>query len=381
MKILVAPNAFKGSLKALEVTEKIAEGLRLADPYFEVVSCPIADGGEGTVEIFVETVGGSYHECEVQNAIGEPITARYGILADRRTAVLEIAAASGLGQLPQSKLAPMRATTFGTGQLILDALDQGCRRIILGLGGSATTDAGTGILRALGVRFLTDSGYEIPMGGGSLGYLEKIDTSRLDPRIRDCEIILPCDVFNPLLGEMGSASVFAPQKGANPEQVQLLEENLVHFAALVQKQQGIEIGNRAYCGAAGGTAAGLLAFLGANLISGIDFMLHQIDFEGKLYGAACLITAEGRLDAQSLEGKGPYGVAKRAQVRGIPAFCITGQLPQAFDPQQFELFNTVFPIPTRPMSLGESMEEAGELVKFTAWQIGSMLKVAQKFIN
>lgn len=381
MKILVAPNAFKGSLKAFQVAEKIAEGLQMADPSFEPVLCPIADGGEGTVEIFVETVGGTYQFCEVQNAVGEPITARYGILADRRTAVLEIAAASGLAQLSQSQLAPMKASTYGTGELIKDALDQGCRRIILGLGGSATTDGGTGILRALGAKFLNESDYEVPPGGGGLGFLEKIDTSGLDPRLANCEIVLPCDVTNPLLGEAGSSVIFSPQKGATPEQSKLLEENLSHFASLALKQTGLEIGDKPYGGAAGGTSAGLFAFLGANLISGIDFMLHQIGFEGKLREAEYLITAEGKLDSQSLDGKGPYGVAKRAHVREIPVFCITGQLPKDFDPKQFELFQSIFPIPTRPMTLEASMEEGGELIKFAAWQIGSMLKVAQNLLN
>ena len=381
MKILIAPNAFKGSLKALEVAENIREGLHLADPTIETTLCPIADGGEGTVEIFVETVGGTYRTCEVFNAIGEPITARYGILSDRRTAVLELAEASGLGQLPLSKLAPMRATTYGTGQLIKDALDQGCRKIILGLGGSATTDAGTGILKALGVRFLNESDFEIPPGGGGLGYLEKIDTSGLDPRLADCEIILPCDVSNPLLGPSGTANVFAEQKGANKEQVHFLEENLVHFTQLTQQQTGIDIGNMEKGGAAGGTSAGLFAFLQASLISGIDFMLHQIGFEEKLRNAQFLITAEGKLDAQSLEGKGPHGVAKRAQIRGIPTFCITGQVPKDFNLKEFDVFNSIFPLATRPMSLDESIQEAGNLTQFTAWQIGSMLKVAQNFIN
>lgn len=381
MKILVAPNALKGSLKAFQVGEKIAEGLKMADPSLEPVLCPIADGGEGTVEIFVETLGGTYQSCEVQNAVGEPVNASYGILSDKRTAVLEIAAASGLAQLPQSKLAPMKASTFGTGELIKDALDRGCRRIILGLGGSATTDGGSGILRALGIKFLNESNYEIPPGGGGLAYLEKIDTTGLDPRLAQCEIILPCDVKNPLLGESGSAAIFSPQKGATPEQAGLLEENLTHFAHLTQKQLGIEIGDKAYGGAAGGTSAGLLAFLGARLISGIDFMLHQIGFDEKLRDAKCLITAEGKLDTQSLEGKGPYGVARRAKVREIPVFCITGQLPPAFDPKDFDIFQSIFPIPTRPMSLETSMEEAEELIRFTAWQIGSMLKVAQNLLN
>jgi glycerate kinase len=381
MKILVAPNAFKGSLNAYEVAEKIAEGLQMVDPEIESILCPIADGGEGTVEIFVETGGGTYHTCEVSNAIGEPVEARYGILADRRTAVLELAEASGLGQLPPSKLAPMKASTFGTGQLMLDALDKGCKRIILGLGGSATTDGGTGILQALGVKFLNESGYQVPPGGGGLGFLDNIDISGLDPRIADCEIILPCDVSNPLLGEKGCAAVFSPQKGATKEQMNLLEENLSHFAQLTKQKLGKEIGDMPFGGAAGGTSAGLSAFLDAKLIGGIDFMLHQIGFESKLREAQYLITAEGRLDSQSLDGKGPYGVARRAKVRNVPAFCITGQLPEDFDPKQFDVFQSIFPIPTRPMSLETAMAQGGELVRFAAWQIGSMLKVAQNLLN
>jgi glycerate kinase len=373
MKILIAPNAFKGSLKAREVARAISEGLAQASPSFEPLIAPIADGGEGTVEILTEANQGEYRECEVQNAIGKPITARYGILPGGRTAVLEMAAASGLGQLAADELSPMKASSFGTGQLIKDALDQGCRRIILGLGGSATSDAGTGILQALGLKILTDSGYEVPLGGGGLAFAEKFDLSGLDPRLKECEFILPCDVNNPLLGEEGAARVYSPQKGATPEQVDSLEENLNHFAGLVSRFVGKDIGSMPQGGAAGGTSAGLYAFLNVRLISGIDFLLHQIGFDEKLREASFLITAEGRLDQQSLEGKGPYGVARRAARRQVPTLCLTGQLPPDFDPARFPAFQAIFPIPTRPMDLETAMSETESLLRFSAWQIGKML--------
>jgi glycerate kinase len=374
MNILVAPNAFKGCLNALQVADAIQEGIQKALPYATVVKTPIADGGEGTVEIFIGSKGGTLRSMEVTNAVGEKITASYGILQDgKKTAILEISAASGLGQLDPSRLSPMTASSFGTGQLILDALDQGCRRIILGLGGSATNDAGTGLMSALGVKFLNESGWEIPKGGGGLAYLESIDTSGVDPRILECEVIVPCDVSNPLLGEFGSAKVYAQQKGATKEQIELLEANLAHFAEIVLRDKNVDISSIQYGGAAGGASAGLHGLIDARLVGGTDFMLHLIGFEEKLKEANFLITAEGRLDIQSLEGKGPYGAARRARVREKPVFCITGQIEPGFEAEQFEDFQAIFPIATGPMSLEESIERAPELLTFTAWQIGKML--------
>ena len=373
MKVLIAPNAFKGNLNALQVAEAIEQGLKKGCPTADPIRLPIADGGEGTVDICVAASGGEIRTCKVHNAVGDLVDARYGILADGRTAVLELAAASGIGQLEKNKLSPMKASTFGTGELIKDALDQGCRRIIIGLGGSATNDVGTGILRALGARFLNESGYEIPEGGGGLGYLHEIDLKNLDTRIRECEFILPCDVANPLLGPEGSAAVFSPQKGATAEQVEMLETHFAHFNELVKKNLSKDLADLKFGGAAGGTSAGLFAFLDAKLISGIDFLLHQIDFDQKLHEADFLITAEGRLDQQSLEGKGPYGVAVRAARRGIPAFCITGQVPLGLEADTQNVFQAIFPIPTKPMSLDEAKEDAEALISFSAWQIGRML--------
>lgn len=378
MNILLAPNAFKGCLSALQVTQAIDRGLKKASPDIQTFVVPIADGGEGTVEIFIQTVGGTYRTCEVENAVGQKIEAQYGILNDGRTAILELAAASGMGKLASTSLSPMKASTFGTGQLILDALDQGCKRIILSLGGSASTDGGTGILSALGVKFLNESGYAIPTGGGGLAFLEKIDLSGLDPRVRDCEFILPCDVENPLLGPEGTAAIYAPQKGAMAEQVTLLEENLSLFNDLMKETLQVDVSSMKHGGAAGGVSAGLHAFLGAKLISGIDFMLHEIGFDSHLRTADYLITAEGRLDHQSLQGKGPYAVARRAKVRGIPAFCITGQVPEDFNPSEFDAFHAVFPIPTAPMTLETAISHAEALIEFTAWQVGAMLILTDK---
>ena len=373
MNVLVSPNAFKGNLDARQVAQALTEGLLRANPSLDVVQLPIADGGEGTVDILVEATGGKRIEVETTNAIGEAITAHYGILADGNTAVLEMAAASGLGQLTLDQRSPMKASTFGTGLLVKDALDKGCRRIILGLGGSATTDAGTGILRALGIKFLNVSGFEVTDGGGGFAFLETIDISGLDPRVAECEIILPCDVRNPLLGEDGSAAVFSPQKGATPAQTERLEENLTHFTEIVKKTLHKEIGDMPHGGAAGGTAAGLYAFLNARLTSGIDFLLEQIDFNKNLKDTNLLITAEGRLDSQSLEGKGPYGVARRAAERGIPAVCVTGGFAVGLEHKVEDVFHTIFAIPTEPMPLELAKEKAHELIAFTGWQIGKML--------
>ncbi|MEM6265615.1 MAG: glycerate kinase [Bacteroidota bacterium] len=373
MKVLIAPNAFKGSLSAIEVADAIAEGLQKASDRFELIRIPIADGGEGTVDVFEHALGGTRQTLEVSNAVGEPVQASYLILPDGNTAVFELAAASGLGMLPIAKRSPMRASTFGTGQLILDALDKGCRRIILGLGGSATSDVGTGILQALGVRFLNEAGYEVPTGGGGLGYVEQIDTSRIDARILSTEILIPCDVANTLLGEAGSARVYAPQKGATQEQVENLEENLTKFNEVVLKSQRVDMSVIKHGGAAGGCAAGLKAFLDAKLVGGTEFLLEQIGFHEKLAQSDALITAEGRLDRQTLEGKGPYGVALAATKQNKPTFCITGQIPQDFRTEDFAVFNAIFPITTRPMTLEEAVEEATSLVSFTARQVGAVL--------
>lgn len=377
MHILIAPNALKGSLDAASVASHLAAGLKRAFPEIVITELPIADGGEGTVDILVKATGGTRIECETTNAIGKPIKAHYGILPDGNTAVLELASASGIGQLGAEDLSPMKATTLGTGELIKDALDRGCRRIVLGLGGSASTDAGTGILRALGVRFLNMSGFEVTPGGGGFAFLESIDMSAIDPRVKECEFILPCDVRNPLLGEEGAAAVFSPQKGATPAQVAQLDENLSKLTELISQVSGKSVGDMPHGGAAGGTAAGLHALLGAKLTSGIDFLLEQIHFEEKLALADLLITAEGRLDSQSLEGKGPYGVAKRAVARNIPVCCVTGQLPLGLEERFSEVFHTIFPIPVGPMTLEEAKAQAPELVDFTGWQIGRMLALKQ----
>ncbi|MEZ4688299.1 MAG: glycerate kinase [Bacteroidia bacterium] len=365
MNVLVAPNAFKGNLDARQVARALAKGLNRANPALSVIQLPIADGGEGTVDILLEATGGQRVEAKTFNANGKPIQAHYGILPDKNTAVLELAAASGLGQLSLEERSPMKASTYGTGLLIKDALDRGCRRIVLGLGGSATTDAGTGILRALGVKFLNVSGFEVTNGGGGFAFLEKIDLSGLDPRVADCEFVIPCDVRNPLLGADGSAHVFAAQKGATPVQVEQLEENMTIFAGVVEKTLGKEIGSMPHGGAAGGTAAGMQAFLNAQLTSGIDFLLEQIEFDKNLEKADLLITAEGRLDSQSLEGKGPFGVAKRAAARQIPAICVTGGFPIGLEQQTGDVFHSVFAIPTEPMSLETAKEKAADLVEFT----------------
>lgn len=373
MNVLVAPNAFKGNLDARQVAEALAKGLERANSALNVTQLPIADGGEGTVDILLQSAGGQRVEAKTVNAIGTPIRAHYGILPDGNTAVLELAAASGLGQLSLEERSPMKASTYGTGLLMKDAIDRGCRRIVLGLGGSATTDAGTGILRALGVKFLNVSGFEVTNGGGGFAFLEKIDISGLDPRVAECEFVIPCDVRNPLLGEDGSSHVFSPQKGATPVQVEQLEENMTHFTSVVNKTLDKDIGNMAHGGAAGGTAAGLQAFLNAQLTSGIDFLLEQIDFDANLAKADVLITAEGRLDSQSLEGKGPYGVGRRAAARNIPAICVTGGFPIGLERQTGDVFHSVFAIPTGPMSLETAKEHASELVEITGWQIGRML--------
>lgn len=329
MKYLVAMDSFKGNFSSYEAGSVVRSGILEAAPDAEVQIVPIADGGEGTVEAIVTGLGGEYVDAPATDALGRPVTARFGVAG--RIAVIEMAAASGLPLIEKPLRNAKAATTYGTGELIRAALDRGCRDFIIGLGGSATTDGGHGMARALGVRFLDAAGHDIGNGGGALGELASIDLSGLDARIRDCTFRIACDVENPLCGEHGSAAIFGPQKGATPEDVALLDRNLAHYARVLADTIGHDYANVPGAGAAGGLSMGFMAFCGGKLEQGIDLVLDTIGFDEQAREADILISGEGATDYQTAYGKAPVGVCRRGAKYGKPGFIISGTLGRDYD--------------------------------------------------
>lgn len=322
-KIVVAPDKFKGSLTAVQAAQAIADGLRRSRADLDVVQLPVADGGDGTVAAAL-AAGYERRTATVQGPTGEPVEATFAVRGEQ--AVLELAEASGLSRLPHGTLAPLTASTYGTGQLLLAALDAGCRSLILGVGGSASTDGGAGMVQALGARFLSAAGEEVGRGGAALLDLDRVDPTLLDPRLASTTVILACDVDNPLVGAQGAATVYGPQKGATSDDVELLDKALSHYAEVVHRDMGLHLSHRAGAGAAGGTGAGAIAFLGAVSSSGIELMLEVVGFARAVEGADLVITGEGSLDAQSLSGKTPVGVARAAASAGVPVIALVGRL-------------------------------------------------------
>jgi glycerate kinase len=328
MKIVIAPDSFKENLTSLEVASEIEKGLRRVWPDAECIKVPMADGGEGTVQSLVDATGGELVKCEVAGPLGNAVTATYGLLGGGKTAVIEMAEASGLPLAPKDKRNPLAATSFGTGQLIADALYRGVEEIIIGLGGSATNDGGAGMAQALGVRFLDSEGGPITdyLGGGRLDEIVKIDTRWINPALCRVRILVACDVTNPLTGEKGASRVYGPQKGATPAMVELLDRNLAHYAALIWRDLGIDVAGRPGAGAAGGMGAGLMAFTGATLKRGVELVVAATRLEEHMQGADLAITGEGRVDFQTAFGKTPSGVAAAAKKYGVPVIAIGGGL-------------------------------------------------------
>jgi len=326
MKIIIAPDSFKGSISAKDLCASIKQGIHRIVPTAEVMSIPLADGGEGTMANIVEATEGEIITTEVLNPLMKPLTASYGILGDNKTAVIEMAQASGLPLLTESERNPLVTTSYGTGQLIKDALDKGYRRFIIGLGGSATNDAGMGILRALGMEFYDHNHNPLPEGGGFLSELNFIDETGFDSRIFDSEILIASDVTNPLCGEIGASAIFGPQKGATREMVQILDNALSHFGEIILKQKGIEVRSIPGGGAAGGIGAALVTFLDATIYSGIELIMKEVQFEQKTEQADLIFTGEGKLDHQTLSGKVIMGVSNMAKKHNIPVIALCGQL-------------------------------------------------------
>ena len=310
MKIIIAPDSFKGSLTSLEAAQAIEAGISSALPNAECVSIPMADGGEGTVRSMVDATGGRIVSATVTDPLGRPTLAEYGLLGDGHTAVIEMAAASGMQYVDETTLNPLITTTYGTGELIRDALEQGVNDIIVGLGGSATNDGGAGMAQALGARLLDRDGAPLPFGGAALASLATLDISGLDPRLAGVRIRLASDVANPLTGARGASAVFGPQKGATTDMVEQLDEALAHYAAVIREQLGREVKTVPGSGAAGGLGAGFLAFTEASMHSGVDLVVEVTGLESLARGAQYCFTGEGSIDSQTRYGKTPMGVAQ-----------------------------------------------------------------------
>jgi glycerate kinase len=363
----VAPDSFKESLSAIEAAECIAAGLRKAAPRCEVVIVPMADGGEGTVSAMVSATEGRRLKANVTGPLGEPVEAEFGVLGDGRTAIIEMAAASGLELVSPGKRNPMLTTTFGTGELIRAALDAGCRKIIVGVGGSATVDGGVGMAQALGGRFVDAEGKPIGRGGGALAALHAIDLLDMERRLRETRVEVACDVNNPLTGPKGAAEVYGPQKGATPAMVFQLETSLQRLAAVIRYDLGVEVEELPGAGAAGGIAAGLVAFLGAELRPGVDVVIESVGLEEKMAGCDLVVTGEGKLDSQTAHGKAPAGVARLAAGLGIPVIAFAGCVED--HPLLVAAgLGASFGIVSRPMPHAEALRRAPELLTAAAEQ-------------
>jgi len=363
MRIIIAPQSFKGSLKAFEAAEAMGKGVKSYDCSIEIVLLPIADGGAGTVRALVEATGGKFLKANVHGPLGGMVTSTWGILGDRDTAVIEVAAASGLDLIPNDKLDPMKSSTYGTGELILAALDSSCKKIIIGLGDSATVDGGVGIAQALGIKLLDVNNQPIPPGGAGLSRLKHIDISGRHPLVTKCRILCACDVTNPLYGPDGTAYVYGPQKGATPDMVKQLDAALRNYAAVIKQDLGLDIANLPGAGAAGGLGAGLVALLGGTLQPGVDLICDSIGFDKYLVGSDLVITGEGRIDFQTAFGKTVVGIGRRARAAGIPVIAICGELGQGYNEVYQHGINVVISILSRCMNWDEAMREAKGLLQ------------------
>ena len=363
-KIVVASDSFKGCLTSLEIARAAAAGIRHVLPTCEVLEVPVADGGEGTMEALVDAMQGRFVSCDVHDPLMNLIRVEYGILGDGLTAVIEMATASGLPLVPVEKRNPMFTTTFGTGELIKDALQRGCRRFLIGIGGSATNDAGTGMLQALGFRFFDKDGNELDKGGRILEHIARIDTENIMPALRETTFTVACDVNNPFSGLNGAAHVYARQKGADDAMIVELDKGLKHFAAVIHSQMGKDINDFPGAGAAGGLGGGFLAFLQATLKPGIKMVLEALEFDSFIQNADLIITGEGKIDRQTGMGKTPSGILEAGKRQNIPVIAIGGSVEETEALIQ-QGFLAVLPIQPGPVSLEKAMDKS-----FAASQIG-----------
>ncbi len=377
MKIIVAPDSFKGSVTALQAAHAIEQGLHRVFPDAIIEKIPMADGGEGTIQSLVDATGGKIKTAQVLDPLENEIDAKFGILADGQTAVIEMASASGLTLVPPEKRNPLTTTTYGTGQLIRKALDLGCKRLIIGIGGSATNDGGAGMAEALGVKFTNEDGKPIERGGGGLRTLASIDMTDLHPAIAKTETVVACDVNNPLTGPNGASHVYGPQKGATPEMIKLLDANLRHYDEILAKAFGQSYNNISGAGAAGGLGAGLMAFLNAELKLGVDIVIDTVNLKERMKDASLVITGEGQIDYQTAYGKTPVGVAKVAKAENIPVIAIAGGIGEGAEAVYDAGIDAMLGIVQAPMSLDDAVEDAQRLIANAAEQAARLLVIGR----
>ncbi len=375
MNILIAPDSFKDSLSANKVANAIRHGVKKIYPEARFQIAPMADGGEGTVESVIDATQGKMVELSVLDPLMREINSFYGITGDGSTAVIEMAAASGLELLEVTERNPWITSTYGTGQLIKDALERGCGQILLGIGGSATNDGGAGMAQALGVRFADRTGAPIPPGGGSLGELAIISMEGLDPRIAETEIVVACDVTNPLTGSEGASAVYGPQKGADPAMVVQLGHNLEHFAGIIKDQLAREVTHVPGSGAAGGLGAGLMAFLDGKLMKGFDMVADAVGLEEMVKVADLVITGEGMMDSQTRFGKTPYGVAQLARKYHKPVIGVAGTLAEGAHELYQEGFDVIMSIQEKPGNLAYALSHAEELLERTGERMARLIRL------
>lgn len=377
MHILIAPNSFKNSLDATLAAEMIKKGLKMSNLHFTSECFPIGDGGDGTGKLITRKLGGIIEKAIVQNPVGKEISATFSLIESKKIAVIEMAQASGIHLLNPMKLNPLIASSFGTGQLIREALNRGVTQILITMGGSATVDGGTGILKALGVRFLNSEGKDLPDRVDALRDLNSIDLSGMDKRIKKCRFIILCDVENKLLGKEGAAYVFGPQKGASPFQVKELDSALTQVAKIVLKETSIDISGIKHGGTAGGAAAVLHAILNAELVNGIEYFLNLTNFDSSLKKSSLVITGEGSIDFQTLKGKGPYGVALRAKKKGVPVIGLAGNVPLKQNVLLKQYFDVLMAIGNMPSDLATALSDSKKNIIRTSREIGNLLALKQ----
>jgi len=377
MRIVIAPNAFKGSLSALEAAEAIAEGVRAAVSDADLVLVPIADGGDGTVEALVAATHGERRTLRVRGPLGDPVDAGYGLIDGGSTAVVEMAKAAGLGLVPPNKRDPGVTTTYGVGELLQRAYDEGARHFIVGIGGSATNDGGAGMAQALGYHLLDESGHELPPGGSALKRLARIHIGGVHANWKEAEVDVACDVTNPLTGPSGASAVYGPQKGATPEMVAQLDAALKHFAEIIRRDLGIDVEQLPGAGAAGGLGAGLVAFTAARLQPGAEMVMKALRLDERLAGAQLVITGEGRLDSQTARfGKGPAAVARHAREAGIPVVGIGGSV--ADETELRLLFDGLEATVVGPCTLDEAIAQARPLLARASSRVMRLLLAGRR---
>lgn len=375
MKFVLAPDSFKESMSAKKAALAMEKGIRSVFPDAECVIVPMADGGEGTVESLISTRNGEMMKVEVIGPLGERVIAEYGLFGDGQTAVIEMASASGIELIKPEDRNPLVTTTYGTGELIKHALDRGVSRILIGIGGSATNDGGAGMLQALGVSFKDKNDQELPFGGGALNQLTSIDLSGLHSRIEKVEIDVACDVTNPLIGENGASAIFGPQKGATPEMVKLLDDNLAHYAEVIKRELGKDIAHTEGAGAAGGLGTGLMAFFNAQLKKGVDLVIEYTGLEDQMLGADYVFTGEGSIDGQTMYGKTPFGVASSAKKNSIPVIAFAGRIGDGVELLYEHGFSTIIGILKGVSSLDDALKSGEINLAFASENICRVLKL------